>query len=80
LVNEDPKIASLDLQTFVMKASEKLTPKGLRDFLSTLNVFKTKTATNSLKKKIKKEESIFIHKCFKLFGLGNSYFFIINMI
>lgn len=73
MVNVDPEIASLDLQTFVMKASEKLSPKGLRNFLSTLNVLKTKTATNSIKNKNKKEESVFIHKCFKIFDTGSYY-------
>ena len=75
IIEKDPAKAALNLQNFIMKASEKLAANNLREFLHTAESFKSKTVTSDYRTTKRIKDKNFLKKCCRIFEKGPFFSF-----
>ena len=70
IVEKDPAKAALNIQNFIMKASEKLQANNLREFLHTAESFKSKIVTSDYRLTKRTKDKNFFKKCCRIFEKG----------
>ena len=70
---KDPGKAALNLQNFIMKSSEKLSTKNLREFLHYAESFKAQSSSPEYRQHKIMKNRLFLKRCFKIFEKGLKY-------